>query len=216
MFYPDSTLSVNAFAYIYGHGQPLASVDAVNMMVVASTSKVRVIIDQVGLAGARYDLSTSNTITADTWNAVAVSYNGAGTLTVHLNGTSTSQVGSSIPTISPTGGARIGYATHGGSRQFNGRLCHVAKFDRALTNNEVPQYTATLFSPEVAQNSKIWHVEMWNSTFCYDLQNNISTTLVSMSFGLHAPAAYPSMIATSLDDGGEQVSFARKVMYVGA
>jgi hypothetical protein len=99
---------------------------------------------------------------------------------------------------------------------INGRLCHVAKFDRALTSAEGIRYTDTLFSPEFVQNSKDWHVEMFNADFSFDLQGNRTTTQTSMVFETHAPVVYPSMTDSSFEDEDTAPDKRSRLIYVGA
>lgn len=211
MFYPDTGFTPNTLGYIYSHGAPVSSVSAIN--IAKSSSGIRVIIDQP--AGTLADFTTSNNVVNDQWNAVSVVYNATNVFTT-LNGTTTTASPPSIGSITPSGNARIGYAVHAGTRQFNGRICHAAKFNRVLTVDERTRYTSIFVSPDFAQQDKIWHLPIWNSDFTFDQQQVLTVNQVSMAFGPHAPASYPTMTATNLDEAESVPTQDRRVIYVGA
>ena len=190
MFYPDSGITANAFAYLLGHQQPLNNQHAVNIFKQAPAGTMRVTVDIP--AGNVVDFASSNTVVADQWNAIAVIWDSGGTMRIYLNGTQTSQVTAPFGTVSPSVGARIGYASHGGSRQWNGRICHVAKYSREFTNDEAVKYTSVFVSPQFAQNSADWHVEMFRGgNVLFDLVGGATVSETSMAYGPHAPAIYP-------------------------
>lgn len=190
-FYPDSGLPINAFAYLHNHREPLINVHAVNMMVQASDSKVRLIVDVP--AGTVVDFTSTNTIVANSWNAIAVSYDGSGNVKLWLNGTKTATVVAPFGLVTPSGTAFIGHAAHGGSRQFNGRICHPAKWSRALTEDEGSRYSAQFISPQFAQNSANWHLEMFKGgTLAFDLTGFTTVTENLMAYGEHAPVDFPA------------------------
>ena len=213
MFYPVSPL--NTFSYIYSQGQPLSNLHAINVMLTSSSSTLRLIVDVP--AGTLVDFNSSNTIVFNQWNGFAVCYDPP-TVRMFLNGTQTTSSPPALGTVTPASNAFIGQATAGGARQFNGRICHLSQLNRSLTADEGLKYTDPniLISPEFAQNSKVWHIEAWNSSFFGDVQNQLSVSEVGgMVYGPHAPAAYQSMTATNLDEeepvegGGAQVQYVR-------
>lgn len=194
MFYPDSTVGVNTFAYMYAHGEPLTgSAPALNILLVQSTSKLRVIVDSIFTT--EVDFSTSNTINVDEWNSVIVRYDsGPRVIYAHLNGVQTSQsTAFALNTLTPSGNARIGDATHGtGGREMNGRIAHPSKWDRTFSSGDANHFTSFLISPHFAQTDHIWHVPIWNASFNFDVLNVISTSPVGALYGNHAPAVYPA------------------------
>ncbi len=194
-FRPDSSFTVNSFGYVYSHAQPLANVSAFNIFK-TSGSKIRCTCDQP--AGNLVDLSSSNNVVTDSWNSMAAVYNGT-TFRLFLNGTLTTASPPSIGTITPLVNARIGYATHGGSRQFNGQICHVAKYDRAWSDTEATRRTNMFLSPRFDQDNLIWHIEAFNSSFFGDVRNALSVSEVSMAYAAHAPVIYPAK-DTQIDD----------------
>ena len=191
MIYPDSTIGVNTFGYIYAHGTPAADGDdGLNILVNLSDGKLRAIITD-GF-GINWDFGTSNSINADQWNHMAVVYPGGTTLRIHLNGVETTGGATfSVGTLNPPGNARIGDATHSPDREWNGRIAHVSKWDRAFSSSDVNHFTSINISPEFAQTDHIWHTPIWNASFNGDQLNTISTNPVGALYGNHAPAQYP-------------------------
>lgn len=194
-FRPDTSFTTNSFGYIYSHAQPLNVNPAVNLFK-QSAGTIRVIIDN---AGNLADFTSSNNVVADTWNAVSLVYNGT-TLRLFLNGTLTTASPASLGNVNPSGNARIGYAVHGGSRQFNGQICHVVKYDRIWSDAEATRRTNTFLSPRFDQDSLIWHIEAFNSSFFGDVRNILSVSEVSMAYAAHAPVIYPGRGALQVDD----------------
>lgn len=190
MFYPDSGITSNSFAYLWSHEEPLNFQHAVNILKQSPGGEIRVIVDIP--AGNVVDLVSSNSVVADQWNAVAVIWDSAGTMRIWLNGTETTQVTAPFGTVSPGVEGRIGYANHGGSRQWNGRICHAAKYSREFTQDEAEKYTQVLVSPQFAQNSADWHVEMFRGgSMLFDLVGNATVSETLMAYGPHAQAMYP-------------------------
>lgn len=193
MFFPDSGVGANTFPWLYGHGSTTSSQHGCNIFVETSTAKVRIIVTD-GF-GVQWDFSSSNTINVNAWNHVAVVYPGAPaqTMRIHLNGVETSEPnGFELITLNPTGNARIGDATHGGGREWNGRICHPSKWDRGFSSSDASHFTSLLISPAFAQTDHIWHVPLWNATNHFDQLGAISTTPVGALYGKHAPAEYPA------------------------
>ena len=195
MFYPDTGVGVNSFAYLYAHGAPLANVMAINVFLESSSSKVRFTIDHP--AGNLVDMLSTNTINTNAWNSVAVQYDGLNAR-VALNGIVNTDSPPAIPTTTPAGNARIGDATHGPGREMNGRIAHVSKWDRAFSVGDLQHFTSLLISPEFAQDDHIWHVPIWNATNHFDQLGVIATTPVGALYGNHAPATYPATEASVL------------------
>lgn len=217
MFYPDSSGTINTFAYVSGHGEPLAAgVHAVNMLIHnVGGGVIRMIVDVS--AGNVVDFTSSNSINADQWNSAAIVWDGTSKVKIFLNGTKSEQTVSAFGAVSPSVPVRIGFATHGGSRQFNGRICHPAKFSRALSDAEGANFTSSFFSPEFAQQNADWHAEMHRGgNLAFDLVGNATISEIQMVYGPHAPVDYPvdneSEIAAIIDSArapsGNQFSFA--------
>lgn len=192
MFYPDSGISAPSFPYIIGHGTTSAGNHSVNILEDnTASSKVRLLVRVP--AGLVVDLLSSAALISDQWNAVAAVWDGVSVMKLWLNGVLTSVVTSAFGTVSPVPDARIGYATHGGSRHWAGRICHAAKWSRDLTNDEGERYTAIFVSPQFAQQNADWHVEMFRgSSLAFDLVGNATVVETSMTYGPHAPADYPA------------------------
>jgi hypothetical protein len=194
MFYPDSSVGVNSFAYMYAHGEPLTgSAPALNFFLEASSAKVRCIVDSIFTT--EVDFVSSNTVNIDEWNALAVRYDsGPRRVSIHLNGTQTFQATAfALNTLTPSGNARIGDATHGsGGREFNGRLAHASKWDRSFSASDANHFTSIIISPHFAQTDHIWHVPIWNASFNFDVLGVISTSPVGALYGSHATAVYPA------------------------
>ena len=121
-----------------------------------------------------------------------------------------------IGSITPAGNARIGDATHTTSREFNGRIAHASKWDRAFSSSDVERFTSILISPQFAQTDHIWHTEIFNSGNNYDLLNTITTSPVGALYGDHAPATYQSMGAIIVDETGAVAGAGPRVQYVRA
>lgn len=190
MFYPDSTITSNTFAYLHSHAQPLNSAPAVNLFKAPGGVIRFVVDDNVGFTA--FDLVSSNAVVADQWNAVAAIWDSGGTARLYLNGVQTSQVVAPFGNVSPAGNVRIGYAAHGGARQWNGRICHPAKYSREFTDDEATKYTQVLVSPQFAQNDADWHVEMFRGgSVLFDLVGNATVAETLMAYGPHASALYP-------------------------
>ncbi len=187
MFFPSTAVGINTFAYIYAHAAPLANVSAINIFLVASTSKARVIIDQPG--GNLADFSSSNSIVANEWNAIAVRLVGVNVI-IHLNGVQTSASPPAIGNLVPIGNARIGDATHGPGREFNGRICEAAKWDDSLSGDLLDNLTSNLLSPLFVP-TPVWHTPIYNGSFNDDVMGAVTTTPVGALYGDHAPALYP-------------------------
>ena len=193
MFYPDTGVGSNTFPWIYGHGSTSSTQHGLNIFVETSTVKVRIIVTD-GF-GVQWDFSTSNLIQLNEWNHVAVVYPGtpSTTMRIHLNGVETTAGnGFALITLNPTGNARIGDATHGGSREWNGRVAHASKWDRPFSSADTNHFTNLLVSPEFAQTDHIWHIPIWNSTNFFDQLGVVSTLNQGALFGNHAPAKYPA------------------------
>lgn len=214
LFYPDSSLTVNQFAYIYSHGVPLVSAYAVNLMAL-NTLKARILLDDT--LSTMIDLSSSNNFNLDAWNAVAITYATGGTVNITLNGITTGGL-SFANNVTPAGVARIGHSVQGGARQFNGRLCHIAKWNRPVDLSLVQKVTSTAaVSPQFALQDEGWHIEMFNEDFSFDLQGNLTTTPTLVDFGDHAPVAYPSTSSISFDDDSAvSPEQSKRIIYVGA
>lgn len=213
MFNPTS--SQNLFAYMHGHAQPLAAgVHAVNMLL--NSGRVRMIVDVS--AGNVVDQNSTPSYVADVWNAAMIIWDGVSMVKIWLNGVKTQFVASAFGTVSPTVDVRIGYASHGGSRQFDGLICHSAKFARAFTDAEGERYTKIFVSPAFAQQNADFHVEAHRGGgLAFDLVGNSTVTEVGgMVYGPHAPASYPmdaeesigAVIAAAANSAGNQFSFA--------
>lgn len=217
MFYPDSSIGVNTFAYIYAHGTPNDDgADGLNILINSSGS-ARVIVTDI--FAIQYDLESSNSIVADQWNHLAVSFQGGFDLRLYLNGVESIETsGFALGFIIPPGNARIGDATHGTGREFNGRIAHVSKWDRIFSASDVSHFTSLLISPEFVQTDHIWHVPIWNASFNDDQLNTITTSPVGALYGNHVGAQYPGdptyvtppppVVPTNLQDHRVQWSMA--------
>ncbi len=217
-FRPDSTVTINTFAYIMGHGEPLAAgVQAVNALIHnTGGGKLRMIVDAV--AGNVIDFSSSNSISVNQWNGGAIVWDGSSNKSkVWMNGTKTEVTTSSFGSVTPPVPVRVGYATHGGTREFNGQICHVAKFSRALTDEEGEMYTKHLMSPQFSPTNADWHAEMHRGgNLAFDLVGQATISEISMVYGPHAPTEYPvdnddeigAIISAVADGKGPQFSFA--------
>ncbi len=215
MFYPDSTIGINSFSYIYAHGNPNNDGDDGIVIIINSAGNARVIITD--LFGIQFDFTSSNLLVADEWNHVAVAYPGGTAVRTHLNGVSTSGSASfSLSTLNPPGNVRIGDANHGPDREFNGRIAHVSKWDRAFSSSDLNHFTSLLISPAFAQTDHIWHVPIWNSSFNGDQLNTITTSPVGALYGNHAPATYQSMGAIIVDEIEPISGAGPRVQYVRA
>ena len=80
----------------------------------------------------------SQTITANVWNHVAISYNGSGLVSFYINGVLDSTVSASWVNSVTTNITRIGSYT-GGALFFNGGIDEVAIWSRAITATEVTE-----------------------------------------------------------------------------
>lgn len=188
MFYPDTSITPNSAAYVYAHGTPSSNTHAVNIWKVNSGNFMRVRVDVP--AGTIITNDTA-AVVDDAWNAIAVSWDNPN-FRVWLNGTLQSTVLSPFGSVTPTPDPRIGYATFGGSREWNGRICHVAKWSRGLTLDEGAKYTQTLVSPQYAQQDADWHVEMFRGgVLANDLVGSHTVTETSMVYGPQAHVDYP-------------------------
>ena len=125
---------------------------------------------------------------------MAVHYDGLNAR-IFLNGSVATASPPGLGTISPSGNARIGDATHGSGREFNGRIAHPSKWDRDFSVADLQHFTSILVSPEFAQTDHIWHVPIWNSTNNFDQLGVITTTPVGALYGNHAPASYPADVS---------------------
>ena len=192
MFYPDSGISAPSFSYIVGHGTTSAGNHSVNVLEDNTAgSKLRLLVRVP--AGLVVDLLSSAAVVDDEWNAFAAVWNGAGLQKLWLNGSLASVVTSNYGTVAPGPDARIGYATHGGSRHWAGRLCPPAKWSRDVTDDEGQRYTSALVSPQFAQQNADWHAEMFRGgNLAFDLVGNATVVETSMTYGPHAPADYPA------------------------
>lgn len=198
IFYPDTSITPNSAAYLYSHAQPFANIHAINIWKRDPANSMRVSID----------LPAGNIVTVDTavvnddvWNAIAISWDNPN-FRVWLNGTLQTQVLSPFGSVVPTVDPRIGFATFGGSREWNGRICHVAKWARGLTLDEGAKYTQTLVSPQYAQQDADWHIEMFRGgALAFDLVGNVSVTETIMEYGPHAHVDLPSEVFENLDLG---------------
>lgn len=189
LIYPSTVVGINLFSYFYSHGAPLGSVSAINLFVELGDATIRIIIDQTG--GNLVDFNTTNAVNQDAWNSFAVAYNGT-IVTASLNGSSNGAAPPSLGNVVPIGNARIGDASHNSGREFNGRIAHASKWDRAFQIAELNQMTEALISPEFYHENQIWHVPIWNASFNFDRLRAINTTPQSALYGQHSPARYPS------------------------
>lgn len=190
MFYPDTSVGINTFAYIYAHGSPANDGNDGMVILLNSSGTARVIVTDV--FAIQYDLESSTSIVPDTWNHVAVSYQGGFDLRLYLNGVESIETsGFLLGLLTPPGNARIGDANHGSGREFNGRIAHVSKWDRDFSPSDANHFTSLLISPEFAQIDHIWHVPVWNASFNNDQLNTVTTNPVGALYGNHAPAQYP-------------------------
>lgn len=192
MFRPDSGISPPSFPYVIGHGTTSSGNHSVNVLVDHTTSSKLLLLVRVP-AGLVVELWSSAAVVDDQWNAFAAVWDGVSVAKLWLNGVKVSVVTSAFGTVTPGPDARIGYATHGGSRHFNGRICHPAKWSRDLTDDEGERYTGIFVSPQFAQQDADWHVEMFRgANLAFDLVGNATVVETSMTYGPHAPADYPA------------------------
>jgi hypothetical protein len=190
MFYPDSTIGINTFAYMYAHGTPNNDGNDGIAILINNTGFARVIITDT--FGVQFDFTSSNAIVADEWNHIGISFPPGNLLRMHLNGVMTTDTTTfSLGYLNPPGNARIGDATHASPREFNGRIAHVSKWNRSFSIGDVNHFTALLISPEFAQTDHIWHIPIWNASFNGDQLNTVTTVPDNALYGNHAPAQYP-------------------------
>lgn len=221
MFNPDVAASRNSQDYMYGHGQPSSSEDAVNITLngTAGSGPVNTMRCRVESTASLKLLQNSVAVAVEsTWNAFALVWDGTN-FQYYLNGVQeTFSPASSVGTLTPSKVARFGQRDDlSATRAYSGLMCHVTMFDRDLTPDEGKRYTDIFVSPDFAQQNKLWHVALWNSDFNFDQQNVQTVTPTSMLFGgPHAPAAYPTATATSLDEQDVIPAQNKRLMYVGA
>jgi hypothetical protein len=194
-FFYDTSQTEQSFQYLYSHAQPLNDEDAFNVIIVSTgggNHGIRFILDWSIFTEA--DFTSSNDLVDDEWNSIMITYDGTD-IHMWLNGTLTTDSPSALATINPSGSARIGYAVHGGSRVMRGRICHMAKWDRFFQDAEADSITTRPLhpSPVFWQNSRVWHTEIFDANNFFDMYGNVSISATSMSYGDHAPMAYPAM-----------------------
>lgn len=192
-FFYDTSQTSQSFQYLYSHNQPLNDVDAFNVFAQVDGvggHEIRFILDWSIFT--EVDMVSSNSLIEDEWNSIMITYDGTD-IHLWLNGTLTTDSPSALATNNPSGAARIGYASHGGSRVWRGRIAHMAKWDRFFNDREADAWVTrpTYPSPQFAQTSLIWHTPIFNSDDNYqDLQGNVTITEVSMAYGRHSPTSY--------------------------
>ena len=200
-------------AYLYSHNEVLQIADSVNIRLAYAAGPIHCRVEDPSLTALEND--TSNSVVSDVWNAFALVWD-TSNFRLYLNGVQTVYApGSPTKDYNPPDFVHMGiHSDLFITTPFNGSICHVMKLDRPLTINEGLKYTDILVSPEFAQNDKDFHVEMFNSD-TYDLQNNRTVTQSGMVYGPQAPASYPSMVSTTLDDEAAPAGKSR-LIYVGA
>lgn len=194
--YPSSSVGGSTNQYIYSHGQPLATVSAINLFRVGTGgTTMRLIIDWTG--GNLFDSTTTTALlTLDTWNTVVLAYDGTNIfLGAGANGVANVETGSppALPTIPPIGVARIGQSswTTAGTRWWVGRIAHAAKADIAIGLADVQRLCSSYLSPDFYPRTVVWHVPFWDDQF-WDQNGVVSVTNVGLSWLPHGPFVYPS------------------------
>ena len=189
-FYYDTGETEQTFQYLYSHAQPLQSLAAINVMAQADGvggHEIRAIVD-VDFANAA-DFTSSNALNADAWNTVILAYDGVD-LHLWLNGTLTTASPFALGAIDPAGVARIGYAVHGGSRVWRGRIAHMAKMDYFIFDADAGHISDDLFVDPQYLVPLVWHSQIFNTNNFTDMQGNVTITESSMVYGRHSPTVY--------------------------
>lgn len=218
MFHPEPAADQNGSAYLWSNDTPFQPRAAVNLYIdgtLFGSGKVHCRVEST--VSAKLASDTTNPINDDQWNAIAVTWDGSN-FHIFLNGTE--QIIApldTVGTITPTKVGVIGVREDlDVNRTYFGRICHVAQWDRAFTSDEGQLYTSIFVSPAFAQQNKLWHLPIWNADFNFDQQNVKTVATTSMLYGPHAPASYPCMTATNLDEEDPTPAQSRRVLYVGA
>jgi hypothetical protein len=192
---------LNTFAYSYSHGSsPLNNVDSIvilrNGLGSGETEgTLRVIIDTG--AGNLLDATTTAQIVDDEWNSVAVMAS-VSNVHVFINGVR-EQFAANVVALSPSTALRIGDATHGPDREWNGFIDETAMYDFTFSFQELEDFTATLQSPSFLDRPQFLHTEMFGPNDFGDVSgSNLSITDSSMLWGPQSPTVYPASIATYL------------------
>lgn len=205
----------NDEAYMYSHGDTFEPQDGINIWRDAFGEMKCRVEDNLTTP---LDSLTSNKVTANVWNAFALVWDGSN-FHMYLNGVQTSVAPAAAmrdwtPPDEVTLGMRADFDSF---TPFNGSLCHVTKIDRALSPASGIVFTRTLVSPQFIQEGTDFHVEMFNSSFAFDMQGNRTTTPTDMVYVEHAPVAYPSTSSVSFEDLDPLVDVQRsRLIYVGA
>lgn len=189
--FPDSSITDNTFGYIYSHAQPLNFVAAFNIFRNGPGSgetvgTIRILLDNTANL---LDVTTASLLVDDEWNHIMVTYDGVN-VRAHINGVSETFSPPSLGTINPGVNARIGFAAHGGSREFAGRICNVAKWSTIVTSVEADRQTSSFVSPGMYRRDMDFHFELFDQQ-TFDDMNNVSGSAESMLWGNHAPIIFP-------------------------
>lgn len=184
--FSDSSITDNTFGYIYSHGTPLGGVPAFNVIRNGPAGTLRIILDN---GPTVLDATTAVAMVDDVWNNIIFSYNGVNVF-AHINGSTQTFSPPALGSINPTGSARIGFAVQGGSRQFAGRIAHVAKWDTTFTTTQGINRTKSFMSPGMYRANLAFHIPMFDQKV-FDEQGNIATSAVSMQWGNHPPIISP-------------------------
>jgi hypothetical protein len=221
MFHPRDDTLQNISAYLWSNDTPFQGRAAVNIYIngagsglfVQGTVHCRV----ESTVSAKLDSDTTSSYIPDQWNAIALTWDGTN-FHIFMNGAE--QIIApldSVGTITPTKVGVIGVREDlNSARTYFGRICHVAQFNRSFTSSEGQRYTGIFVSPAFVQQDKVWHLPIWNADFNFDQQGIKTVTPTNMLFGPHAPASYPCMTATNLDEEDPTPTQSRRVLYVGA
>jgi hypothetical protein len=103
--------------------------------------------------------TTSQVVAYNTWNMVAVTYNGNGTIKLYVNGTNVLSSTNLIsgPLASSTAPLQFGCCLNGGSNDFfNGSVADVQIYNAALSQNQIQQvYSEGLGGAPISMNALI-------------------------------------------------------------
>lgn len=197
MFNPAVAASRNSQDYMYGHGQPSASLAAVNISLVGiggsgTVNEVRCRVEST--VSVKLLDNTSNTAVENSWNAFLLVWDGSN-FHLYLNGVQTTYgPAATVTSLTPSAVVKLGQRDdESATRAYTGSICHVAQWHRDIQADIALRATAILLSPQFAQQDLQFHVEVWNGSFNYDLQSVQTVTARNgLTFGPHAPASYPS------------------------
>lgn len=185
--YPNASQNFNA--HIYSHGLQGTNVPAIQV-ILKNTLKIRIIIDWAG--GNLVDSTTvTATLVANTWNTLCVSYDAA---QIHVGtgqGTPASALVETfsppaIGTTSPSGNARLGQSTAGGSLNYAGSMGQAFKANITLNAANTLLLAGQFRSPGFFPATSNWQIPMYGSP-AFDLRGTLTVAEVSMTYGADGP-----------------------------